>query len=359
MTEINDFPPAATSQELLAQTNLHYVSGAELGYHRRRAGRGFTYLDSSGERVRDPELRARFEALVIPPAWQEVWICADPQGHIQATGRDEAGRKQYIYHPDWELVREQTKFARLLAFGEALPSLRAQVEADLRTRGLTRTKVLALAVRLLELTLIRVGNPEYERQNQTYGLTTLLDDHVDVNGGEIVFEFRGKSGKEHEIVVNDRRLARLVKACQELPGQRLFQYKDEEGEIRAIDSGAVNDYLRTVTGCDFTAKEFRTWGATVHALQLLRQCGPADSETACARQITAAIKEVAAALGNTPAVCRQHYVHPAVVEAYSQSVLEEVCRWAEGQTPQSPHALQNEEAALLLLLRRYQPIQCK
>lgn len=354
MTEAHVSAGVETSQELLAATDLRYVSGTEPGYCRRRSGRGFTYLDPTGARVRDPELRARFQALAIPPAWQEVWICADPRGHIQATGRDDAGRKQYIYHPDWETVREQTKFTRLLAFGEALPGLRVQVETDLRTRGLTRTKVLALVVRLLELTLIRVGNPEYERQNQTYGLTTLLDDHVDVNGGEIVFEFRGKSGKEHEIVINDRRLARLVKACQELPGQRLFQYRDEEGTIRAVDSGAVNEYLRTVTGSEFTAKEFRTWGATVHTLHLLRQYGPAESETACARQVAAAIKEVAAALGNTPAVCRQHYVHPAVVEAYSQGMLEEICSQAESHTPESPYALQHEEAAVFKLLRHRQ-----
>jgi DNA topoisomerase I len=345
-------PVPEEKQALLQEVDLHYVTGNEPGYTRRRRGRGFTYLDSERRVVRDPEVRARLEALVIPPAWQEVWICADPNGHLQATGRDEAGRKQYIYHPEWTRVAAQSKFERLLAFGEALPQLRAQVDADLRGRKLTREKVIALVVRLLELTLIRVGNPEYERQNSTYGLTTLLDDHVEVEGREVVFEFRGKSGKEHEIVLEDRQLARLVKACQELPGQRLFQYIDDEGQVRAVDSGAVNEYLRTVTGSAFTAKEFRTWGGTVAALRCLRTLEPGTSQRECERQVTAAVKEVAAILGNTPTVSRQHYIHPVVIEAYLAQTLEESCAQAT-HNPQSPHELDEVECALLALLKHY------
>jgi DNA topoisomerase I len=353
-TESTQAPPLPEEKAALLQSaDLHYVTDTERGYSRRRRGRGFSYLDTKGKVIQEPAVRARLEALVIPPAWQEVWISPDPNGHIQATGRDEAGRKQYIYHPAWAQVAAQTKFERLIAFGEALPHLRAQVDGDLRSRRLTREKVIALVVRLLELTLIRVGNPEYERQNSTYGLTTLLDDHVAIEGSEVVFEFRGKSGKEHEIVIEDRRLARLVRACQDLPGQRLFQYLDEGGEVRAVDSGAVNDYLRSVTGSAFTAKEFRTWGGTVRALRCLCELQPGESQRECERQVVAMVKEVADYLGNTPAVCRQHYIHPAVIEAFLNQTLTQPGK--PGGKPASPYDLDEAEQALLALLRSYQP----
>jgi DNA topoisomerase-1 len=301
--------------------DLVYVSDSEPGFQRRRSGRGFTYLDATGQIVRDPILRERFTALAIPPAWRAVWICANPDGHLLATGRDDAGRKQYIYHPRWNALRNQVKYERLRLFGEALPHLRAQVQADLRKHTLTQEKVTALVVNLLEETLIRVGNEEYARQNETYGLTTLQDDHVAVNGNALVFEFRGKSGKEHEIVVKDRRLARLVQACQELPGQHLFQYLDETGAVCSLSSTQVNDYLRTVTGCDFTAKDFRTWGGTVMAARLLYTTAPGENQKEKEQRIVQVIKCVAEKLGNTPAVCRQHYVHPAILAAYSKGQL--------------------------------------
>jgi len=309
---------------LAEAADLAYVSDSEPGFQRRRAGRGFTYIDAKSKVVRDPDLRQRFTALAIPPAWQEVWICANPDGHLLVTGHDEAGRKQYIYHPRWTAMRNQAKYDRLRIFGDVLPQLRSQVRADLRKRSLTCEKVTALVVNLLEETLIRVGNEEYARQNESYGLTTLQDDHVAVNGSEVTFEFRGKSGKDHEIAVTDRRLARLVQACQELPGQHLFQYVDDEGNTYGLASTQVNDYLRTVTGCDFTAKDFRTWGGTVTATRLFHQIGPAATEKEAERNIVQIIKSVAEKLGNTPAVCRQHYVHPAILETYLDGRLSQV-----------------------------------
>jgi DNA topoisomerase I len=352
MSRVEGTLPAAT-QKLLAEVDLQYVQDSEPGYGRRRAGRGFVYLDPDGQIVRDEALRTRFKALAIPPAWCDVWIAAQANAHLQATGRDEAGRKQYLYHPAWARVREQTKYTRLLEFGEALPQLRSQVEQDLRIRKLSQTKVLALVVRLLETTLIRIGNPEYERQNGSFGLTTLLDDHVTVDADELIFEFRGKSGIEHEIVLNDPRLARLVKACQELPGQRLLQYIDDEGLVQSIDSGMVNDYLRTATGCTFTAKEFRTWGGTVQALRLLRTLGRSESAADRKRQVVAAIKQVAACLGNTPAVCRQYYIHPCITEAFAAGKLEEYCRALHDDQPGDPTELSGEEQVVLALLRDY------
>jgi DNA topoisomerase-1 len=281
-----------------------------------------------------------------------VWICSDPRGHIQATGRDQAGRKQYIYHSEWSEIQQQNKTARLLAFAKALPCLRAQVAADLRSRSLNRKKVIALVVRLLESTLIRIGNREYARQNNSYGLTTFLDDHVQVNGAEVLFEFQGKSGKEHEIALHDPRLAKLVQACQELPGQRLFQYLDGEGKTHAVESGDINEYLRTVTGSDFSAKEFRTWGGTVMAAKLLRNYGDplCASEREGTHQINAVLKEVATGLGNTLAVCRQHYVHPVVVEAFRSGALQQYYRETAVHDQGDPYALDSDEAAVLSML---------
>jgi DNA topoisomerase-1 len=328
---------------------LRYVSDQQRGYQRKRRGRGFAYYDWQDKLVRDPKLRDRFNALVIPPAWQEVWICPHENGHILAVGRDEAGRKQYIYHPAWAAAREQVKYSKLLRFGEALPDLRQKVARDLRQRKLTRTKVTALVVALMEQTLIRIGNDEYARSNDSYGLTTLQDDHVHFDQNSVLFEFRGKSGKEHEIALRDKRLARLVKDCQELPGQRLFQYYDEAGTLVALTSTDVNAYLREATGFDFTAKDFRTWGGTILAARLLNECGAPRSETDAKKQIVAAVKRVAEALGNTPAVCRQHYIHPAILDAYTQNELPHFYCHSEEECVQLLHNM--DELAVLGLLQ--------
>lgn len=328
---------------------LRYVSDQQPGYQRRRRGRGFAYYDWSGKVVTDAKLRQRFEQLVIPPAWHDVWICRQEDGHILAVGRDEAGRKQYIYHPEWARVRDQVKYSKLLHFGEALPEIRQRVAADLRQRKLTRTKVTALVIALMEQTFIRIGNDEYARHNDSYGLTTLQDDHVHFDHNTVIFEFRGKSGKEHEIALRDKRLATLVKVCQELPGQRLFQYYDEHGNLAALTSTDVNAYLREVTGFDFTAKDFRTWGGTIMAARLLHECGSAKSEREAKKQIVAAVKGVANALGNTPTVCRQSYIHPAILTAYERDQLPVFYCPANDDCIQMLHNL--DEIAVMTLLQ--------
>lgn len=328
---------------------LRYVSDRQPGYTRRRRGRGFAYTDWKGNLVDDPQVRARFEQLVIPPAWKDVWICRYENGHILAVGRDEAGRKQYIYHPAWAQVRDQVKYSKLLRFGEALPDLRQRVAADLRQRKLNRTKVTALVIALMEQTLIRIGNDEYARNNDSYGLTTLQDDHVHFDKNTVTFEFRGKSGKEHEIALRDKRLANLVKQCQELPGQRLFQYMDENGNLVALTSTDVNAYLREATGFDFTAKDFRTWGGTILAARLLHECASMEGETATKKQMVETVKQVAQALGNTPTVCRQHYIHPAIFTAYEQAQLPTFYCHSEEDCAQLMHSL--DELAVLDLLQ--------
>jgi len=328
---------------------LRYVSDSHPGYRRQRRGRGFTYYDWKGNVVNDAKLRDRFNQLVIPPAWKEVWICRYETGHILAVGRDEAGRKQYIYHPAWAQVRDQVKYSKLLRFGEALPDLRQQVAHDLRQRKLTRSKVTALVITIMEQTLIRIGNDEYARQNDSYGLTTLQDDHVHFDHNTIIFEFRGKSGKDHEIALRDKHLAALVKACQDLPGQRLFQYYDEDGDLAALTSTDVNSYLREATSYDFTAKDFRTWGGTILAARLLHEAGPAESESAMKKQETAIVKEVAQALGNTPAVCRQHYIHPAIFAAYEQNQLPDFYCLSDEEC--APTRQSQDELAVLKLLQ--------
>jgi DNA topoisomerase I len=340
-----------TSPAAMAKTaGLRYVSDQQPGYSRRRRGRGFAYYDWTGKLVQDPKLRERFEQLVIPPAWQDVWICRYENGHILAVGRDEAGRKQYIYHPAWAEVRNQVKYSKLLAFGEALPDLRRRIAADLRKRKMTREKVTALVIALMEQTLIRIGNDEYARNNDSYGLTTLQDDHVSFDQNSVIFEFRGKSGKEHEIALRDRRLAQMVKDCQELPGQRLFQYYDEDGDLVALTSTDVNNYLREVTGFDFTAKDFRTWGGTLMAARLLHEFGPSSSDTAMKKQIVACVKQVAQALGNTPAVCRQSYIHPGIFTAYEQGQLPDFYCHSEEDCAQMRRSV--DELALLTLLQQ-------
>lgn len=297
--------------------DLVYVSDEQPGIRRRRSGRGFVHLDPDGKVVRQPERLRRIRALAVPPAWTDVWICPNPRGHLQATGRDSRGRKQYRYHERWREVRDLSKYGRLVDFGHALPALRRRVEHDLARQGLPREKVVATVVRLLDLSSLRVGNAEYARDNKSYGLTTLRERHVEVTGDDRVhFRFRGKSGKEVDVGVRDRRVATVIRRCQDLPGQRLFRYVDADGEVGNIDSDDVNAYLREATGEDFTAKDFRTWTGTVLAAAELSRQGPFEGEADARHRVAEAIRSVAGALGNTEAVCRRSYVHPAVVDGY-------------------------------------------
>ncbi len=310
--------------ELKSETRaagLTYVNPDDPGISRRRGEGGFSYLDAKGAPVKDETTLARIQALVIPPAWTDVWICASPRGHIQATGRDQRGRRQYRYHDRWRETRDLAKFERVAAFGRTLPRLRKQVEADLARRGLPREKVLAAVIRLLEVTLIRVGNDEYARTNKSFGLTTLRDRHAKISTRGVTFAFRGKSGKQHETAFQDRRLARVVKSCQDLPGQRLFQYLDADGERHAVESSDVNAYIREATGLEVSAKDFRTWAATVSAARALVEHGGCGTKTETKRNLNTCIKAVAGLLGNTPAVCRRAYIHPLVLAAYEGGEL--------------------------------------
>jgi DNA topoisomerase-1 len=326
---------------------LRYTSDDTAGIRRRRAGRGWRYLDAHGDAIRDEEDLRRIRALVIPPAWTDVWINPDPRGHIQATGRDERGRKQYRYHDRWRAVRDESKFEQLVAFGEALPRVRERVETDLGARGLSYEKTVATIVRLLDASLIRIGNEAYVRENQSFGLTTLRDEHVDVYGEKVHFTFRGKSGKLHEIDVRDRRVARIIRTLQDLPGQLLFQFRDENGELRPVRSEDVNDYLHTIAGESFTAKDFRTWAGTVLAARTLRDLGPASTVKALKANIVAAVDLTAARLGNTRAVCRASYIHPAVLAGYERGDLFALNCSDEGDGPLDP-----DERWLLAYLRQ-------
>ncbi|WP_081973034.1 DNA topoisomerase IB [Leptolyngbya sp. KIOST-1] len=327
---------------------LRYVSDGRPGLGRRRCGRGFIYFDAKGDRISDPAELKRLKALVIPPAWEEVWICPYPNGHLLATGRDAKGRKVYRYHPNWREVRNQTKFDRLIPFGYARPLIREVTDGHLRQRQLSRQKLLAIVVRLLDATVIRIGNDEYREQNQSFGLTTLQQEHVEVGSSTISFHFIGKSGVEHEIEVSDRRLARAIKRCQELPGQQLFQYVDEDGDRRAIDSADVNEYLQTITGAEFTSKDFRTWAGTACAAEILNDLGEPTSATNAQANIREAIKAAAAHLGNRVATCRKFYVHPTVTQAYADGWLLEV--WREAAEAPSQLDLTAEEKALIAVL---------
>lgn len=329
---------------------LRYVNADEPGLRRVKAGRGFRYERADGSPVKDGATLARIRALAIPPAWTDVWICADGDGHVQAWGRDARGRRQYRYHAKWRAARDETKYARVLAFAEALPRIRARVDADLRRPGLPKEKVVATVVRLLERTHARVGNEEYARSNGSHGLTTLRDRHVRVRGGTARFRFRGKSGKAHAFDVEDAELARIVRRCQALPGQVLFQYEDDAGEARSVGSSDVNAYLRDASGEDFTAKDFRTWAGTVLAALALEDLRKAQTPTAARRNVVRAIERVAERLGNTPAVCRKCYVHPEVVASYLDGRLFDDL--GRRRRVAAARGLDADEAAVLRLLRR-------
>jgi DNA topoisomerase I len=323
------------------------------GFSRQRAGKGFVFLDSRGKVIRDEPTLRRIKSLAIPPAWTDVWICPLSNGHLQATGRDARGRKQHRYHPRWREVRDDAKYARTIAFAKALPKIRRRVVRDLKLPGLSRNKVLATIVKLLEMSLIRVGNEEYANNNSSYGLTTMLDRHVKVNGSKMHFRFQGKSQKNHTIDVENPVLAKIVKSCQDLPGQELFQYIDERGRRQDVKSEDVNEYLREAVGGDFTAKDFRTWSGTVLAAMALAEFRKFDSKAQAKRNIIRAIETVAERLGNTPTICRKCYVHPAVIDSYLDGETFRVVRQrAERQMRTSLAKLRPEEASVLTLLQQ-------
>ena len=331
---------------------LRYSSDDRPGIVRRRAGRGFSYRYPSGRIVRDVATLGRIRALAIPPAWTDVWICPEPNGHVQATGRDARGRKQYRYHPRWRVRRDDAKFDRIVAFARLLPRIRRRCDRDLARRTLSRDKVLAAVVRLLELTLIRVGNDEYARLNRSFGLTTLRERHVSVEGSAIRFRFRGKSGRRHDVDLRDRRLANVIRRCQELPGQELFQYLDAHGEPQDVTSDDVNAYLRDASGADVTTRDFRTWSGTVLAYRALRELDPPGNARAARQNVLEAIRVSAASLGNTVAVARHSYVHPAVVDGY---LAGDIARPRARKTIGSPGEASLDpaaEAAVLKLLQR-------
>ncbi|NUT84739.1 DNA topoisomerase IB [Pseudomonas brassicacearum] len=325
--------------------DLHYVDDTAPGITRKKRRGQFCYFDPQGQRITDAAQIQRINALAVPPAYTDVWICTDPRGHLQATGRDARGRKQYRYHARWREVRDADKYSRMLEFGRALPRLRKRLEAILATPGFSRDKVMATVITLLDVTLIRVGNSQYARDNRSYGLTTLRNKHVEINGSAIAFQFRGKSGIEHQITVKDRRLARIIRRCQEIPGQNLFQYLDEHGERHAISSSDINAYLKTLTGADFTAKDYRTWAGSAAALAGLRTLRW-ETESEAKRHVAEMVRQVARQLGNTPTVCRKCYIHPAVVEGFLLGALTHLPK------PRARKGLSEEEAGLTLFLQR-------
>lgn len=330
---------------------LRYVTDEQPGLTRRRVGSRFTYFDAAGQRIRDEKTLARIASFVIPPAWEDVWIAPTPMAHLQVTGRDARGRKQYRYHPKWQATRAETKFDRLHRFGaEALPKLRARVAADLARRSLDRARVLAIVVRLMEHSFIRVGNQEYARQNKSFGLTTLRDRHVTVTGSEIKLAFVGKKGVEHQITVQDRRLARLVKRCQDIPGQHLFQYYDEAGQRCPVDSADVNAYLREATGDDFTAKDFRTWGGTVRMVECLEAQLQTAPDLSVEKTLRLATQEVARHLGNTPTVCAKYYIHPQVMAWFKDGKLLDFLRTHDAQAGDDKDLLTPTEHLVLRML---------
>ncbi|HJW24540.1 MAG TPA: DNA topoisomerase IB [Rhodocyclaceae bacterium] len=329
---------------------LRRVCDSEPGIRRERRGDGFVYLDAQGEEISDPDTLARIRSLAIPPAYTDVWVCVHANGHIQATGRDARGRKQYRYHPEWRWQRDETKFGRMAAFGRTLPAIRAQVARDIRLPGLPRAKVLATIVRLLETTLIRVGNDGYAKANKSYGLTTLRNQHVAVHGTTIAFSFRGKHGIRHRISLRDRTLAGIVQRARALPGHEVFQYVDRQGQVRDVTSDDVNSYLRNCTDGNFTAKDFRTWAGTVLCFAALLEAGPAPSPTRAKRSVNEVVARVAERLGNTPAVCRKSYIHPVVIDAYVDGSLFDWQSRQSEATPAAQEGLNGDEAGLLAFL---------
>jgi DNA topoisomerase-1 len=341
-------------RETATRAGLRYVTDGIAGIRRERSGKSWVYLAPDGRRIKDGTIRARIQGLVIPPAWSDVWICPHPKGHIQVTARDARGRKQYRYHALYREARDKSKFRRMLEFSEILPDIRERVERDLRARDLSRRQLLATVVMLLDKTLIRVGNDEYARENKSFGLTTLRDRHVKVRGANLRFSFRGKSGVNHAVAITDKRLARIVQQCQDLPGQELFQFIDDSGKRQSIASDDVNAYLRATTGSDITAKDFRTWAGTMLAARQLCAMGPARSQREAVRNMNLAIDAVAERLGNTRTVCRKYYVHPGVVRAYLNGLTASLPSRAvprEYRRDNPPAALRRDEAAVLQFLQ--------
>ena len=340
------------NKQTAKEAGLRYVSDESPGIKRSRAGKAFVYISPQGKPIKDPATLARIKSLAIPPAYRDVWICPDPNGHIQAVGRDARGRKQYRYHPRWREVRDENKYDKMIDFARALPKIRARTMRDLKKPGLPREKVLATVVQLMEKTLIRVGNDEYARTNDSYGLTTLRDRHAKVKPNKVHFQFKGKHGICHQIELDDPRLAKVVRDCQDLPGYELFQYVGEDGEVRDIGSADVNDYLREIAGDEFTAKDFRTWAGTVLASQALQELEKFDTKAQAKKNVVAAVERVAQRLGNTKAVCRKCYIHPAVLNAYLDGNLVRTLKQRAADMARSMDKLRPEESAVLALLQR-------
>ena len=350
--KIDEIEIAPDPVEVAEEAGLRYVSDEQPGYTRKRKGDDFEYFDTEGKRIRDETRLLRIRRIGIPPAYTDVWICPSANGHIQATGRDARGRKQYRYHERWREVRDENKYDRMIVFGKALPKIRRRVNRDLKLRGLPREKVLATVVQLLGRTFIRVGNEEYAKENKSFGLTTMRNRHVDVTATKLKFSFRGKSGKEHEVDVTDRRLAKIIRELQDLPGQEVFQYLNGDGERRKVTSEDVNDYLHEITGEEFTAKDFRTWAGTVLAAIALNAQEAFENKTQAKKNVKDAISAVAKVLGNTPAICRKCYVHPAVLETYLDgAMIEGLKQKTEETLERKAGDLKSQEAAVLTFLQ--------
>jgi DNA topoisomerase-1 len=350
--KLADLEVVTDAVQAAADAGLRYVSDDQPGYSRKRKGDEFEFFDMEGKPIDDEQRVLRIKRLAIPPAWSDVWICPSPNGHIQATGRDARRRKQYRYHERWREVRDENKYEKMLLFGQALPKIRKKVEEDLALPGLPRNRILATVVQLLERTFIRVGNEEYARDNKSFGLTTMRDQHVEVKGSKLRFRFRGKSGIKHDVDVTDRRMANIIVKLQDLPGQDLFQYVDDAGELHDVTSQDVNDYLREITSQDFTAKDFRTWAGTVMAAIALQAVGAFETKKQAKANIKNAIGAVSKMLGNTPAICRKCYVHPAVLETYlSGDSIEGLKQKAKETLESDAIDLRDGEAAILKFLQ--------